>query len=161
MQQSAVFILEDNEEGLQMLNNRRSAKDSVLASLREIPILAGLSNAALRRIDSLMAEITLKPGARLTTEGEHGREAFIVISGTADVLVAGKRVSTVGAGDVVGEMALLGRQPRSASVIAQTPMQVYVLNPSEFSTLLADSQVSGSITSLTEIRTRELGERSR
>ena len=137
-----------------ILNNRST--QAILASLREIPLFSELTDSALKRIDSLMSEITLKPGARLTTEGALGREAFIVISGTAEVLVDGEPVSTVGAGDVVGEMALLNGRPRTATVIAQSPMRLYVLNSAEFSALLSENQISASITSTNEIRLREL-----
>jgi CRP-like cAMP-binding protein len=68
-------------------------------------------------------------------EGGFGRECFVVIDGEFKVERDGLSI-VVGAGAVLGEMALLTLKPRTATVTATTDSNVYVLNRAEFSTLL-------------------------
>lgn len=91
----------------------------------------------LTELVTLGTLVELDAGTKLTVEGTTGREALVIVSGTASVLRDGETVATVGAGDVVGEIALLSGEPRMANVVADTEMAAYVLSPSEFSTLLA------------------------
>jgi len=146
----------NNDRGFTMFSSRPRSAESVLKPLREIPMFAGLSNSVLSKFDSLMVELALDAGARLTTEGERGREAFIVAEGVAQVLVDGQVVGTVGSGDVVGELALLSGGTRTATVVAVTDMRVYVLDPREFSELLSDAHTAEWITSAAAGRLREL-----
>jgi len=84
----------------------------------------------------------IQPGETLIAQGKAGREAFIVVSGEADVQVDGHVVARVRAGEVVGEMALLDNKPRSASVVAVTAMQVFVIDPREFAVLFSDPRTA-------------------
>lgn len=81
--------------------------------------------------------VDLAVGDKLAVEGTTGQQALIIVSGTATVLRDGTDVATLTAGDIVGEMALLSGQPRSATVVADTDMTVYALSSREFSSLLA------------------------
>lgn len=81
--------------------------------------------------------VDLQAGDKLAVEGTTGQQALIIVSGTATVLKGASNIATVAAGDIVGEMALLSGQPRSATVVADTDMTVYALSISEFSSLLA------------------------
>lgn len=95
------------------------------------------SNHELQALSTLGTVIDLDAGALLMTEGRHGAEALVIVAGTAVVSRGDEIVATVSAGDVIGEMALLTGEPRSASVVATTPIQVVVLNPREFASLTA------------------------
>ncbi|HVL81528.1 MAG TPA: cyclic nucleotide-binding domain-containing protein [Actinomycetota bacterium] len=109
--------------------------DPYTARLRSVPLLSG-SPSELRELTSLGTEVDVAQGYVLMREDDPGREGFIVLSGRASVEVDGVEVATLGPGQIVGEMALLDRLPRSATVRAQTPMRLLTLSALEFSTLL-------------------------
>ena len=75
-------------------------------------------------------------GTVLTEQGEPGREFFLLLSGNARCFVSGALASTFAAGDFFGEMALLDRGPRHATVVVQGRAELLVLDGSEFSRLL-------------------------
>ncbi len=77
-------------------------------------------------------EIDLPAGRTLCEQGTIGREAFVIIDGTAEVRRNKKKVATLGPGDCVGELALLDHGPRTASVIAATDLKVLVIGAREF-----------------------------
>lgn len=112
------------------------AREQYLDHLASVPLFAGCTTKELRDIAKATVELTLDEGREFVTQGEVGREAFVIVEGTADVLRGGKKIATLGAGDCVGEMALLDHGPRTATVVAATPMTVLVLGPREFSGLL-------------------------
>jgi len=113
--------------------------------LRSLPIFFGLANAELARVDRLITIFDLNAGRALTTEGTTARQAFIIVSGCAEVTIAGRRVATVGPGEVVGEMALLDGQPRTATVTALEAMRVMVFDPRSFISLLSEPGIARKI----------------
>ena len=74
----------------------------------------------------------------MCTQGAAGREAFVIIDGTAAVLINGKKVATVGPGRCVGELALLDNGPRTATVVAETDVTALVIGVREFSSIIDD-----------------------
>jgi CRP-like cAMP-binding protein len=106
--------------------------------LAEVPLFEGLSRQQLRRISSLMTRIDRPAGEVLTREGEHGCEFFIVLEGEVEVRQADRVIATRRPGDYVGEIALLDKRPRTATVVATTPVSVEVLSRREFVSLLAE-----------------------
>lgn len=106
-------------------------------TLAQMPLFAACTDRERRQIAALFDETALPAGTVLVTEGELGDQAFILIDGTADVSTSGGYVATLGAGDLVGEMALLDRsQPRSATVTARTDVTAFVVDPRSFEQLL-------------------------
>ena len=75
-------------------------------------------------------------GRALCEEGTIGREFFFVVDGTASVRRNGRRVTTLGPGKWFGELSLLDRQPRSATIVSETPMTLLVLEQRRFNGLL-------------------------
>jgi CRP-like cAMP-binding protein len=69
-------------------------------------------------------------GSALCKEGERGREFFVIIEGEAEVTRGGKHLATVGSGEFFGEIALLERVVRTATVTATTPMRFFVVSDS-------------------------------
>jgi CRP/FNR family cyclic AMP-dependent transcriptional regulator len=110
--------------------------------LRALPMFAEFSDAELCAIDNLMCPATIGPGSSMMAQGKPGRQAFIVIAGEAAVYVDGEVVASVGPGDVVGEMALMSNQPRSASVVAISSLEVFAIDPREFATLFGDPRLA-------------------
>lgn len=134
---------------------------SRLDSLRQIPVFADLSDATLLHLDSQMAEIDLPAGATLMTERERGREALIIADGLAEVSVDGRPVTSVTAGELVGELALLDSGPRSATVTALTPVRLYVLDARQFGVLFEHADTARWIATALARRIRELDEKAK
>ncbi len=78
----------------------------------------------------------MESGTELVEEGTIGREFFFIVEGTAVVRRNGRKIATLGSGRYFGELALLDRKPRSASVVAETDMTLLVLEQRAFNGLL-------------------------
>jgi CRP/FNR family cyclic AMP-dependent transcriptional regulator len=114
------------------------AKDDYLKHLAAVPLFARCSRAQLTEIARVADEIPLPAGTVLATEGELGRELFIILEGVATVRKGGVVVADVGPGGVVGEMAVIAQTVRNATVTAETDLVVLVLTPIGLSQLLDD-----------------------
>lgn len=114
------------------------ATESVVDDLRHIALFATMSNADLEKLAKLGDPVDAEPGAVLMDQGDVGVECFLVLEGEAAVTSGGQQVASIGAGSVVGEMALVGHKPRNASVVAQTPMRLLSFNIAHFKRLLED-----------------------
>ncbi|MGH9229502.1 MAG: cyclic nucleotide-binding domain-containing protein [Acidimicrobiales bacterium] len=112
------------------------AREKYLDHLATVPLFSGATTKELRAVAKASVEMTIDEGKQFVTQGEIGREAFIIVEGRADVSRGGSTIATLGPGDCVGELALLDHGPRTASVTAATPLTVLVLGPREFSGLL-------------------------
>jgi len=115
---------------------RQGSIDELLA---QVPLFEGLSKEQLSRVAGLMTAVNLAAGRVLARQGEIGREFVILLDGEVEVARDGKVIATRGAGDYVGEIALLDQRPRTATVTAKTHVVAEVLNRAEFSTLLSES----------------------
>lgn len=115
-----------------------AGKDSHLDHLASISLFSALSRKELQRVARASDEVTVKEGHELARQGDVGREMFVIVDGTATVKRNGRKVATVGPGSAIGEMALLDRGPRTASIVADSELTVLVLGSREFSALLDD-----------------------
>ena len=104
--------------------------------LKSIWLFSGCSGSELRKIRSSLDEVTVPQGKVLVEEGRVGLEFFLIVEGTATVTRNGKKVATLGPSGYFGELALLDRKPRSASVVSDTDMNVLVLSQHQFNSLL-------------------------
>lgn len=123
-----------------------------LADLRRLPVFANLGRRALAQADGLMTMVAFAPGADLCRQGQLGREAFVLMSGSAVVSRDGQAIAEVGPGDVVGESALLGQHYRNATVTATTAVSALVMSKREFASLMQLPGVGESIRELEETR---------
>jgi CRP-like cAMP-binding protein len=80
--------------------------------------------------------VTVAAGRVLCDEGSMGHEFYLILDGNAAVRKAGRKVATLGPGQYFGEMALLDKGPRSATVVAETPMTLLVIGQREFAAVL-------------------------
>jgi CRP/FNR family cyclic AMP-dependent transcriptional regulator len=108
------------------------ARDEKLELLRTVPLFAGLSNRELQRIGELADEVDLPSGRVLMRQGESGSEMLIVIDGSARIERDGAVIAESGAGDVLGEIALLDGGPRTATVTLTRDSRLLVLGRREF-----------------------------
>ena len=107
--------------------------------IHKVPLFARCSRAELKEIAMLADEIDLHEGKEMTREGEPGREFFVLLEGTADVRKKSRKVNALGPGDFFGEIALLSREPRTATVIATSPVRALVITDRSFRRLLEES----------------------
>jgi CRP/FNR family cyclic AMP-dependent transcriptional regulator len=114
-------------------------KDAKVALIQKIPLFRHCTRKELAEIAAIADELDLKKGAKLTTEGRRGREFFVLVEGTADVLIKGKWVNSVRQGDFLGEIALVTGHPRTATVQATSPVRVLVITAQNFNRLLEKS----------------------
>lgn len=109
-----------------------------LEHLAEIPLFSALNKKDLQRIAKASNEITLPAGTVLVDQGDMGREAFVLIEGTATVARNGRKVGTLSAGDAVGELSLLDHGPRTARVTADSDLTALVLSAREFAGVIEE-----------------------
>ncbi len=114
----------------------RSQLPDKVKALRQVPLFADLDDKQLAFIAGQASELTVKAGAVLAQEGVLGREAMVILSGTAEVRRANNKVADLGPGDVVGEMSLINDAPRNATVTASSQCTLLVMNSREFSSIL-------------------------
>ncbi len=112
---------------------RKRSKTDVL---QNVWLFSACTNKELSRIASLVDEAEVPKGATLTKEGATGREFFAVVDGKATAKLRGKKIASYGPGDFFGEMSLLDQGPRSATITADSDMQLYVLDARSFGTLI-------------------------
>ena len=110
--------------------------DTKVELIRHLPLFELCSRRDLRRIAALAVEREIDEGSELIREGEPGTEFFVVVEGEIDVRRRGRRVASLGAGSYVGEIALLSRSPRTATVVATTPLRVLAIAGRDFVDLL-------------------------
>ncbi|MGI9624621.1 MAG: cyclic nucleotide-binding domain-containing protein [Acidimicrobiales bacterium] len=115
------------------------ARSNTDDQLRSIPIFSELSKKELRTVSRLMTEVEVAEGRALTRQGEVGREFMIIVAGDAVVRRNGRKIAELGPGDFLGELAVLSGAPRTADVIAASPMTIETLNRREFMSLLDES----------------------
>jgi CRP/FNR family cyclic AMP-dependent transcriptional regulator len=118
-----------------MLLTTKSAKSELIGG---VALFAGLNQREIARIASLVDELRVDPGDVLCVEGRTGNEFFVIASGRAEATLRGEHLAYLGPGAFFGEMSLLDRGPRSATITATTSMQLLVLDARSFLGLLSD-----------------------
>jgi CRP-like cAMP-binding protein len=97
------------------------------ARLKRLPVFADLDDEALGHIASLAAEVSVPDGKELVREGDYSYDVLVIEEGTARVERGGEHLADIGPGDVVGEMGVLERHQRNATVVATSPMLLMTL----------------------------------
>jgi CRP-like cAMP-binding protein len=103
---------------------------------RAIPLFARCTQRQLEEVDQLGTVFDVPAGKTLTLEGTPGRECFVLLDGSAAVQRAEVPLGVVPQGTIAGELALLDRVARSATVVTERPARLMVLDPLEFRQLL-------------------------
>jgi CRP-like cAMP-binding protein len=114
------------------------ARDEYLQQLASVPLFSKCTKKQLQEIGRVATELDLPAGKVLARQGEFGFEMFILLEGTASVTRDGRRVATLGAGDVVGELAVISGCPRNATVVAETKLRILDFNHAGLDQLLDD-----------------------
>ena len=124
----------------------RFGKDDKIEALKRIGLFEGLSKKEFGFLARQVTEVTFAEGTELVTQGELGREAMVLMEGTAVVRRSKRKIAELGQGDVLGEMSLINRIPRNATVTATSPVTVLLMDAREFSSVVAENdKVAGKI----------------
>jgi MFS family permease len=115
-----------------------------LGLLRGIPLFAPLPLTAIERLASSLQAVDVATGERLIREGEIGDRYYVVATGELDVTREGIRLRTCGPGAGVGEIALLRRVPRTATVTATRPTSLLALEAADFLAAVTGHSGSGA-----------------
>jgi CRP-like cAMP-binding protein len=106
-------------------------------ALRSILLLAGLEAETIGFMVDRMQEVTVPIGGHIVKQGDFAYRLFVILEGSATVRRDGRTIAGLEAGDVFGEMALIGHVRRNADVVAVTPMRLLALMPWDFRDALA------------------------
>ena len=106
----------------------QSERAERIALLRRVPFFTPCTAADLETLAATAYPISFDPGERLCVEGAEAPDCYVIAAGEADILIAGVRVASVGADDVVGERGLLLDAPRAATVTATSHMITYSIS---------------------------------
>jgi CRP-like cAMP-binding protein len=117
----------------------RLRKDAKLELLKGVPLFARCSKKELAEIAQIADEIDLPEGKQLTKEGGRGREFFVLVDGNADVRRKKRKIGTLSSGDFLGEIALVTKTPRTATVTTTSPVRALVVSEQNFRRLLERS----------------------
>jgi CRP-like cAMP-binding protein len=115
---------------------RLFSQDVKVQALKRAPLFEGLSKKELAELARVTEDLKVEPGTVLCREGKIGREFFVIVDGDAEVTKKGETIATRGAGDFVGEIALLTTTTRTATVTATTPLRCFILTQSDFRRVL-------------------------
>ena len=114
----------------------RLGKDAKVELIRRVPLFSHCSRRELAEIASIADELDFDEGRKLIAEGDRGREFFVLLEGTAKVTKKRKQLNTLEAGDFFGEIALVSREPRTATVTTTSPARALVVTDRAFRALL-------------------------
>jgi CRP/FNR family cyclic AMP-dependent transcriptional regulator len=107
--------------------------------LKQVPLFVSLTKRDLAAIAAAGSEVSHPAGHRLLTEGENGDTGYVLLSGEVVVTRKGRKIATLGPGEILGELALLGQEPRTASVDCTADCTFLHLEGKSFLRLLEQS----------------------
>ncbi|MCJ7671034.1 MAG: cyclic nucleotide-binding domain-containing protein [Acidimicrobiia bacterium] len=111
-------------------------QDAFMDALANVPLFSACSRKDLGLVAKRAEDVKVDGGKVLVSEGAAGAEFFVIIEGTAKVSRHGQEVAKLGPGSFFGDLALLDRAPRNATITAETPMELVVLGQREFAALI-------------------------
>ena len=129
----------DTEDRLRPVSSGPGTRqEDRIERLREVPLFEGCSRRQLRSVARIAHVFDVPADTVLTRAGEPGDEFFLILDGTARVEVSPDKQVTLHPGAFFGEMSLLDGGPRSATVVADTPVRLLVIGRKHFAALLED-----------------------
>jgi CRP-like cAMP-binding protein len=123
------------------------------SELRSIPLFESLTSEERRAIAPHADEIEAQEGTELVRQGEFAYEFFVIEEGTAEVLRDGERIAELGPGDFLGEMGIVGKVVRNATVVTTSPARVIVMTEQALRSMArTNPAVADRITAVVEER---------
>ncbi len=128
--------------------------DPKVVLLQRLPSLAAVCPRDLASVAPLVDDLHVPAGTVLVAEGDLCHEVVLVLSGTATLIAAGRSLGTVGAGDVVGDVAVRKQLPHDTTVTATTDLHVLVAGPESYRAFVRHPLVVRHVTSTLSDRLR-------
>lgn len=124
--------------------------------LAGVALFEGFNEAQLDQVAQLGERVDVVAGSEIADQGRVGDECWVIVEGNARVMMNGEYVTSVGAGSMIGEMALLEHRPRNAAVIAETDMVLVSFHTDGFNKILdANPVIKDRVSSLLTSRLSE------
>jgi CRP-like cAMP-binding protein len=108
----------------------------VVDHLRAVPLFQGLSERGLASVAALAAEVSFDDGVAVTREGDEGDAFYVVTDGRLEISQGGRRISELGPGEFLGEIALIDGHARTATATAMGPVDALCIRRDAFLELL-------------------------
>jgi CRP-like cAMP-binding protein len=122
----------------------RSESKRARDSLAQVPLFAGLPPRHLKRVGDLTEEVRFMEGATVVRQGDAGDTFYVILEGEAKVAgPSGRVVNRLRPGEFFGEISLLDGGPRTASVVAETPLRMFALSRSSLLRLVQHEPAVG------------------
>ena len=115
-----------------------ASKSVQIENLQKVRLFSGCNKRDLQHVAKAGDVITMTEGTMVVDQGQMGREAFVILSGSVSVRRGGRKITTLGAGDVVGELSLLDHGPRTATAVCEADCTLFVLDQRHFRKVLED-----------------------
>ena len=133
------------------------ARDEKIDLLHRIPLFSTFDNRQLERLGMLADEVDVPAGKVLMREGESGMDMMIIVHGRVGIDRGGQRLSTLGAGDFFGEIAVLDGGPRTATATTAEPSSLLVITHRDFHSMLDEfPEVAATVLNALAHRIRRL-----
>ena len=113
-------------------------RPDAVQALANIDLFRGLSKRHLAQVADMAKEIDFAAGQAITEEGEAGGRFYVLLEGEAEVTIGGDVVNELKAGDHFGEISLIDRKPRTATIVARSPVRTLSLSSWNFLPLLKE-----------------------
>ncbi len=134
------FLRKKSTLSRRLRTERRRDIRKLFASLAKVPIFASLPPAELRGLADKVDRVRFDAGSRVMSTGETGSELYLVETGSLDISRGGANLATLGIGDMVGEMALLTGETRTADVTALENTSLLTLRKADFDRVMAANE---------------------
>lgn len=131
---------------------------SKAAAVHRLPAFADCTEREVADLCREADELDFLPGTVLIQEGDASGEVFLILSGRVSVLRCGAVIASAGAGETVGEMGIIDRAPRSATVVADTPVRALVFGRRQAGGLLGQAGPARALATILAHRLREANE---
>jgi CRP/FNR family cyclic AMP-dependent transcriptional regulator len=115
-----------------------ASKQTKVQHLAGVSLFEGCSKKELEKVASAGDEILMTAGTVIVDQGQTGREAFVVLSGSVEVKRSNRKIADLGPGAVVGELSLLDHGPRTATVTCVTDCELLVIDQRHFMAVLQE-----------------------
>ena len=116
----------------------RRSQVELVGILEGLPLFARLTKRQLKAVAKVSSDVRYEPGTVILKELDSGQHLVIMSLGTAKVVHGGRVLATVGPGDVIGEMAIIDGEPRSATVTADSVVEGIAIYRTAFLRLLEE-----------------------